>query len=384
MLAIYPFHAEDQELALKNALWIAELGTVEKHQALVIHDKHADPEIGKEIEAAFMTCFRHATRAPLREAAPGVRGMNLLFRRALRQVQHCNAGSFLWMNPDAIPIREGWLDAIEAATLMLPRGKYFLGALIDSGSFPYMSAVAVYPEEAELQAPNIVLADQNAFNFNAAPQIVPKMAATQLIGDTQTTLFGEEWAPGVSAPLLPSTAVLWHGSPDCKSGDVIDRLRRLPPDRIAPLEILPVNKTSNGSQPKQPEHFRVPTSNITHDAAAEKAASRAGSEGLPADEIDTSTHVPKVAVPQVTPVKAVPAREHVLPTPTNLRELAETVQYLPVPCIEVTPENMGAVLAALARFRDKDPASKAATLAALRAHGFQIMGKQKGAGVVKK
>lgn len=391
MLVILPFHSGDQQEAATLAHWIADLGTVQNHQCLIIHDKLADPDAAREIQSTLQGAFRHVVLMPLRESAPGIKGENLIFRRALRQVQASSAGPFLWLNPDAIPLREGWMDAIEAGWKLLPRGKHFLGCHLP-GSTPHMAAVGVYPQDAEVHAPNLVMADANPFALNAAPQVVPKMAHTDLIVDARQGPFGDDGGA------LQSNAVIWHGFSGCKDGSLIDLLRILDREKLAALPISeaanPVNENvTNGSK------FAVPAKPLPlkEDRSAQKAISRAGSEGIPAEEIDTSPQVPAVKPPTVTPVKAkstvavagqaatavalssaarnveaaTPKLPDAKPNPEQPKVLAENL------CTMITAENVDAFAAALAGYRDKDAAAKVQVLAALREHGFHIAGKSK-------
>jgi hypothetical protein len=404
MLVIYPFHAADQDRALQTANWIHQLGTVEKHQLLLVHDRFTDPETGKEIETTLKGAFRHVVRMPLREGAPGVKGMNLLFRRAVRQVAASEAGPFLWMNPDSIPLREGWLDAIEVAYRMLPKGKKFLGCY-QTDSVPRMAAVGVYPQDCEVHAPNLVMADANPFHFNAAPQVVPKMAHTDLIVDSFNPAIGN----------FPDSAVLWHGSDDCKDGSLIEDLEALLPAGF--LTPLPIVEPKQEPEKTGAEKFAVPESPITRDNASRQAISKAGSEGIPSDEVDTGTQVSGIKPPTVTPIRATPDPRQ---SPAEIKGLGHKIwpdvkvnhhqaqpprplQPMPKPihpeiargiveqadegerALSPQKEKLGialgeagpaALVKLLAAARDHSPADKAAVLAALREAGFPISGKK--------
>lgn len=369
MLVIYPFHAGDQENALLNAQWIAHLGSVEKHQCLLVHDRFTDPQIASEVKAALSTAFRRVVQMPLREGAPGIKGTNLLFRRAVRQVAASSAGPFLWMNPDLIPLREGWLDAIEVAYQMLPRGKRFLGCYC-TDSVPRMAAVGVYPQDCEEHAPNLVMADANPFHLNAAPQIVPQMAHTELIVDTYAPVCG----------VMPPGAVLWHGSDDCRNGELIGWLKTQADTSALPL----VEPRSDTANPQGNEKFAVPMDPITQDRAARAAISKAGSEGIPSDEMDTGAQPSGIKPPTVTPIRATPDPRPPRPlAPMPPRAEAPTVDEMNRESMErrelkhgraaELPSHLTQQLAAI---RDCSPADKAAVLAALREAGFPISGKK--------
>lgn len=358
MLVIYPMHAGDQENALLNAQWIAHLGSVEKHQCLLVHDRFTDPQIATDVKNALASAFRRVVQMPLREGAPGIKGTNLLFRRAVRQVAASSAGPFLWMNPDSIPLREGWLDAIEVAYKMLPKGKRFLGCYC-TDSVPRMAAVGVYPQDCEEHAPNLVMADANPFHLNAAPQIVPQMAHTELIVDSYDIAYG----------LNHPRAVLWHGSPDCRDGTLIGWLESSEADTSA----LPIVEVADATNPQGNEKFAVPESPITQDRAARTAISKAVSEGIPSDEMDTGAQPSGIKPPTVTPIRATPDPRPPRPLePMPRAVVKEVAEQVDARAAEL-PSHLTQQLAAI---RDSSPADKAAVLAALREAGFPISGKK--------
>lgn len=366
MLICYPFCAEDYSLALENARWIAELGTVEAHQILIVHDKLIAPEDAQAIEDILKPAFRRVARMPLRETLPGIRGMNLLFRRAARQIAHTQAGPFLWMNPDAIPIRKGWLDAIEAAYRMLPRGKVFLGHHLQ-GTIPFMSQIGVYPQDCEVHAPGLVGADQNPFFVNGAPGVVPKMGHTDLIVDDR-----EE--PKVKA-------VIWHGGEPCKSGGLITSLRFGDPALLEPLPIVAAPPQS-AQEPTQ-QRFAVPTDPITHDRTASLAASRAGSEGFNEPDVEIAPVIPRVKPPTVNPV----AIRDEMPEMT-VQEKAKAVE-LKGKLEKIFPKlaepslaslSASALAAELAKRRTNSADGRAEVNKALREAGFVLIGRAPGKG----
>jgi hypothetical protein len=376
MLVILAFHSEDQSRAFRLVNWICELGTVSLHQCLIVHDGLADMDGVTEMRNGLAGAFRHVVVMPLRDKGVGndAKGFNLMFRRALRQVEHSQAGPFVLLTPDAVPLRQLWLDAIERAWQMMPRGKVFMGCHL-AGSIPHMAAVGVYPQDAEKHAPNLVMAENNPFNLNAAPQIVPKMAATSLIVDSRFSPFAPE-SEG-------HTAVLWASSMDCLDGSLIDRLRDLGPDAVTPLPLLP---PPQATQTERPGKFAVPEDPMTQDSAARRAASLAGSEGIPGDQLDTSTNIPRITPPVVSPLaQPSPALQSLHKREEQHRQgIADPHAVRAMPRAEsghdtilITTENVGEIVAGLAGFREKNAGSKAAVLAALRTHGFKITGRQK-------
>lgn len=403
MLAVIPFFSGDESLALANAEWIRELQSVEKHQCLLVHDSTVTPALAERIEKTLAEAFRNVARMPLlRERAPG-RGWqaeNWYVQRALKQIQEVGAGPFLWQHPDAIPLRKGWLDALEAAYLLLPRGKQFLGVYRD-GSPPHMGPIGIWPMLADHVAPLIMFSDRTPFYVNAGPKVVPMMAETPLIAE------GEH--------ATAENAVIQHGVASCKDGSLIEYLRKNP---LPPLVIKPVAPAQNG-QPAR-EHFEVPRT-AKEDHAAKSAAAHAG-KGKVDDfnpEQEQQWVNPGVKPPVVNPVieamtaggtfpknagetrlpivKATgnPITQHQIDEESNLatavalnraaQNLGEAATVKSEEPFEdkltkevlgmITRANVGQFVEAIAGFRDKSPSDKAATLAALREAGFRVSGR---------
>lgn len=426
MLTVMCFHSGDESLALANAEWMRDLGGLEKHQCLLVHDGTVTPALADRIEKTLAEAFRNVARMPLlRERAPGKgwQAENWLMQRVLKQVQHVNAGAFLWNHPDSIPLRKGWLDALEAAYALLPRGKSFLGVYRD-GSPPHMGPIGIWPQNCDHIAPLIMFSDRTPFYVNAAPKVVPAMAETTLIHDGPLTVFEKGWhaREDQDAPLLPPATVLWHGSPDCKDGSLIDQLRQLPQDRVAPLTIKPITPAQNGQPPR--EHFEVPRVAKPVDQAAKSAAAHAGkgkvddfnpeqeqqwvnpgvkppvvnpvieamTEGgtFPKNVGETRLPIVKATGKPITQEEIDGDQEANLTTAVAVHRAAENLgeaatvkggdepfdQKLTKEVLNmITRDNVEQFAEALAGFRDKSPADKAATLAALRENGFRISGR---------
>jgi hypothetical protein len=278
------------------------------------------------------------------------------------------------MNPDAIPIRKGWLDALDVAFQLLPRGKSFLGCHL-TGEIPHMAAVGVYPQNTEALAPGTVSADQNPFNLNGAPQIVPLMAQTGLIVDSRDEPWNEE--PHMFGVM--QSAVLWHGSASCKDGSIYSFL-----DRCGHMEALPLQSVPEKPPEPKSQRFSVPTAPMSHDDTARRAAGLAGTkftEEMP----DTAPMVSKVKPPTVNPLveseRASISQSEIKATVTRLAdpyvkaELDKAAADWRAEAMSVMkPEELAN---ALAKRSNASPAGRAEVAAALRKAGFRIAGKGK-------
>lgn len=82
-------------------------------------------------------------------------GPNSLFRQAAWFFYlHRELGSWLWLEPDCVPLAAGFDDAIEAA--YRAGGKPFMGARMKFQEGEYLNGAAVYPRDAVARAPTLV------------------------------------------------------------------------------------------------------------------------------------------------------------------------------------------------------------------------------------
>jgi hypothetical protein len=96
---------------------------------------------------------------------------------------------FLFMEPDAIPLCEGWIDQIEAEYRAC--GSPFMGDFVDlsnssiPGGIDHMSGIAVYDCNLSVHAPRLFNCtngkEEFAWDIWAASDIIPKMHKTGLI-----------------------------------------------------------------------------------------------------------------------------------------------------------------------------------------------------------
>lgn len=227
MLTVLAFCARDRHLATTLAEWIRELGGVFNHKCLLVYPPTTT---GLDIADRLATVFPRVDHYQTPDDVSGwPQGANLLMRRAAHQIQGTKlAQPWLWLEPDAVPLRSTWLDEIEAEYKAC--GKPFMGARVDfSGSSDpklkqipvHMSGIAVYPPNAPTLAPGLIRANTVAFDVEASKEILPRFAETKLVQ--------HEWRP---APFLSERdlfrlkpgAAIYH---QCKDGSLIQWLRQM-------------------------------------------------------------------------------------------------------------------------------------------------------------
>jgi FkbM family methyltransferase len=222
MTVVFPFSTIDQDLALKNAKWIRELGGCKGHQVLVIHDKRCVPEIVLETCTVLGQCFDQATRLTAGAEIDGwPEGANYFFRIAASWVEQQGGRCpyYMWLEPDAIPLREGWLDQIVAEYLRAKRP--FMGDRVQVGDIPlHMSGVGIYPSPLHRFSGEAYRAAEIAFDMAGKDQIVPQAFFTKLIEHAWKHP-GFTMKDELRTQIRPE-AVLFHAS---KDGSLIDILR---------------------------------------------------------------------------------------------------------------------------------------------------------------
>lgn len=182
MTVAFPVCRKDCEALLRLLRWIERLGPQQqRHEAVILAD--ADTPYQQCIEARDI-CQRYFGACRLLATEESVQGWpqgaNALFRLACSVF--AGKKPFLWLEPDAVPLKPNWLDAI--ADEYAKCGQPFLGHVYQTNNpkFPAqcLSGVAVYP----LTAASFVAQpfdDSKAFDVACSPYYVPETHNSRLI-----------------------------------------------------------------------------------------------------------------------------------------------------------------------------------------------------------
>ena len=97
---------------MENIKWHNELGGCHGHSAVVWRDKRTDRATSDLIQAEFVRCFDDVTFHTAGAEIDGwPEGANYFMRTASGYLQNRpSCRSFFWMEPDCIPLKEGWLE----------------------------------------------------------------------------------------------------------------------------------------------------------------------------------------------------------------------------------------------------------------------------------
>lgn len=210
----------DEELAIKQLQWIAEMGQVQADMFLLC-SKHCNT---RQLLHDGANAFRSAKWLPdnedrqsnWREGGLDASGTNSMFRQAafFAYLVHKPLSPWMWLEADAVPMVPDWYERLNAEYERAK--KPCMGDYIDS-NVPHLSGVAIYPAKLpeffpEMVHPNI---GGNAFDVAAHAKVLANAHRTLLIQDG--------WrSKGVTASKIRPEAVLYHAS---KDGALIEELR---------------------------------------------------------------------------------------------------------------------------------------------------------------
>jgi len=198
---------------------VKKLGGVSKHHIIVMpaHGVSTDG-VMEPLSKAFgraeeLPCFHTEQGWPV--------SCNRAFELAARHSEQVTKQSFLWMEPDAIPLKDFWLDDIEAEYKQC--GKPFMGDFVKiAGVMPngidHMSGIAVYHWDMSRLLPSVFNNDHAAWDIVSGRDVIPQMHKTKLI--QHDWLPTKEWRREVvTKDCVNPLAVIYH--PD-KLGVLID------------------------------------------------------------------------------------------------------------------------------------------------------------------
>ncbi len=182
MLVVLSHYPGDEELCLKLAGWIRELGPYPGHQLLLIADVRSSRSLAirAEFDGAGFDKIEELSNPSIIDGWP--HAANFVFSMAARHIAATNNQPFLWLEPDVVPMRGGWLDTLQTAYTM--GGQPFFGDYVNVDNVPpHCSGIAIYPGDLiEAGAGNALIAGDIAWDCAVATQVLPKLHKTKLIG----------------------------------------------------------------------------------------------------------------------------------------------------------------------------------------------------------
>jgi hypothetical protein len=258
MTIVFPFHAGDAAEARRLLVWIERLGPCKKHDALLVTNSDCPWWIVLELmeiaQRVFSVVMVAANESPV-SGWPA--GANSLFATAATFIKQRAPAVWLWLEPDAVPLKSGWADALSAAYEKC--GKRYMGSIVprldNDERLPkfHLAGTAVYHWGA-VEDIGPFCSGMAAFDMASADVVVPKAINTHLIQHfwgrkNSAPTFVRNRGPGDSKNTLPlsfirSDAVLFHR---CKDGSLIRLLEEnLVPAAVPNSEFITVLPFYNG------------------------------------------------------------------------------------------------------------------------------------------
>lgn len=267
MLVVTATHSGDIAEAIRLYKWIKRLGLLKEHSCLLIIDPATPFDKSIELRVLAEEIFKTALLATLDVHVEGwPDAPNQAFQKAAEIISDSKTEwhrPFLWLEPDTVPMRPGWLDEIELVYEAC--GSRYMGHIYQSEDrhrlAPYFSGIAVYPPDC---ASELVFKSNQAWDVVNADLILGLAHNTPLIHhrwgtpDRPPEFVEGEWSgsvPPFPIPFgwLPKECALFHRD---KSGSLMRILEK----RLGlPREVLPIKvvfNVHNGDLPLALIHAR--------------------------------------------------------------------------------------------------------------------------------
>lgn len=123
--------SKDHAEATRLLKWIAELDTQVDHHLLLVADNAVPMETKKSIDAlgksVFASCETILVKAPAPVADNYHAPAAVMFEKGMGHIDSCYKWNWLWLEPDAVPLKSGWLDTLAEAYDRCP--KRFMGSV---------------------------------------------------------------------------------------------------------------------------------------------------------------------------------------------------------------------------------------------------------------
>ena len=147
-MCVFPVCRADIFLLFNLLKWIHQLGDCHGHRAIIVADAGLDWDYCVQAITLAEQSFDHAQLVTNPEPVAGwIPGSNSLFRAAATYCQTQRIPRWLWLEPDAVPLKPGWLDALDKAATENQARYLACVYLCGQGNLPQtmMSGIAVYP-----------------------------------------------------------------------------------------------------------------------------------------------------------------------------------------------------------------------------------------------
>lgn len=230
LLVVFPFCAKDGSMFLKNVKWMGELQAHYPYELLLSYDTATPPAMVEQMETAAKSCFASVRSFAYPPPAKGFWPPNAAFYAAAHHIHETHRGPWLWCEYDMIPLKKGWIEALEAE--YHKAGKSFMGPVIPP-PYGHCNGTAIYAWDTPVRIRRAMDLPHPAWDVAMKPFMIGDCHDCSKLLQHAWVMNRGKLLPAGSGiePRFPSqihlnlllpTAFVFHRS---KDGSLIDRLR---------------------------------------------------------------------------------------------------------------------------------------------------------------
>ena len=250
MLAAFPFYAGDAHLLEDLLIWIRDLGGCNGHDAVLVADAAMPWDSVLLLRDLAKASFDSVDITTNEMHVDGwIPGSNSLWLAAAKYA-HTHVRPFWFHEPDCIPLKTGWLTALETAWKATCCQPYF-GAVVNhslaSQPNPYLEGCAIYHAHAFLAlAPTFDMT--RSWTLACAAETAKKAVNTPLVHhfwgqNKKPPTFSESKATSdpintLTLDCICKEAVVFHRNKDCTLIRLLRARMRLPEKDHRPHELI--------------------------------------------------------------------------------------------------------------------------------------------------
>lgn len=218
MVVLLPVCYKDADAALRNLDWIRELDGQVDYHCVVSHDTSFNVnEVLEKAKLAFKTVSECVYPPPKHGGWPGPE--NKAWQAAALHVLFKLKQPWFWWEQDAVPIKPGWISAIEHDYRQCVQP--FMGALCTIKGASHLTGVAVYPPNVPQLSPNMMMATRVPFDAVGDKEVMAKAWITPRI-QVNNTRDLETWSKPEDLERIKPETVIYHR---CKDASLLNALR---------------------------------------------------------------------------------------------------------------------------------------------------------------
>lgn len=230
LLVVFPFCGKDALMFISNIQWMKEVQSRYNYELLLSYDETTNNDLVQEIRGLTGPLFRSVRlhkypKVPLRVWPP-----TWAFIQTAKHVQETHRGPWLWHEYDAIPLKAGWVEALEAE--YYKAGKDFMGPIVPP-PMGHMNGTGIYPWNTPQRIPKALTQLRIAWDVAMKEEMIANchdcknvLQHAWIMQNGRLLAYGNGVEPSfrtnLSMGMIIPTAYVFHR---CKDGTLIQRLK---------------------------------------------------------------------------------------------------------------------------------------------------------------